>query len=51
MQAAGTLPKTPLAILATAVESLRSSMTEEMLIEEGERIYHSLCCNVAQCHV
>lgn len=48
MQAAGTPPRTPIAVLATTEESLRSSMTEAMLTEGGKNIRHMLnnCCHM-----
>lgn len=42
MQVAGTLPRTPIAVLAITVESLLSSMTEATLAEEGEWITYSV---------
>lgn len=40
MQADGTQPRTPIAVLATTEESLHSSMTEAMLTEGGKNMRH-----------
>lgn len=45
MLAAGTLPKTLMAVLATTEESLRSSMTEATLTGGGKEMRHSVLLN------
>lgn len=48
---AGTLPRTPIAVLATTEESLHSSMTEATVTEGGKNMRHidrlNNCCHMS----